>query len=97
MNLGFYPEAGYSVHGGGNDDVGTYIITGIYSPSTLRMSLKKHYQIGTGNPRENLGHQVKIQVEWNHNNRQFEGKYYVRTRLHKDENIFIIRYEGTTF
>ncbi|CAF5037350.1 unnamed protein product [Rotaria sp. Silwood1] len=97
MKLGFYPEAGYIVHGGGNDDVGTYIITGIYSPRTLRMSLKKHYQTGTGNPQENLGHKVKIQVEWNHYNQQFEGKYYVRTRLHKDENIFIIRYEGTAY
>jgi hypothetical protein len=93
LKLGFYPEAGYIVHGGGVDDVGTYIITGIYSPRTLRMGLEKHYQIGTGNSSENLGHIVTIQVEWNFQNQQFEGKYYLRTSRHRDENLFIIRFQ----
>ncbi|CAF4276996.1 unnamed protein product, partial [Rotaria sp. Silwood2] len=96
INLAFYPEANYVVHGGGTDDIGTYVITGIYSPRTLRMSLKKQYQSGTVDPREDLGHIVTIQVEWNHYNQQFEGKYYLRTRLHKDENQFVIRYEGAS-
>ncbi len=95
MKLAFYPEAGYIIHGGGRDDIGTYIITGVYSPRTLRMGLEKQYQIGTGNPSENLGHIVIIQVEWNFQNRQFEGKYYLRTKKHRDENMFIIRFEGS--
>jgi hypothetical protein len=93
LQLAFYPEAGYIVHGGGVDDIGTYIITGIYSPRTLRMGLEKRYQIGTGNPSENLGHIVTIQVEWNFPNKQFQGKYYLRTSKHRDENLFIIRFQ----
>ncbi|CAF3429115.1 unnamed protein product, partial [Rotaria sp. Silwood2] len=94
MKLEFYPTADYVVHGGGIDDVGAYVITGIYSPRTLRMSLEKQYQAGTGNPKLNLGHKVTIQVEWNQNNLQFEGKYYFQNKQYYDENKFIIRYEG---
>ncbi|CAM4839306.1 unnamed protein product [Rotaria magnacalcarata] len=94
MQLGFYPEGGYIVHGGGTDDIGTYVITGVYSPRTLRMGLEKRYQVGTGDLNENLGHTVIIHVQWNHENQQFEGKYYLRTRKHRDENKFIIRREG---
>ena len=94
MKLGFYPEGGYIVHGGGTDNIGTYVIIGVYSPRTLRMGLEKRYQIGTGDPKENLGHTVTIQVQWNHENQHFEGKYYLRTEKHRDENKFIIRREG---
>ncbi|CAF3797379.1 unnamed protein product, partial [Rotaria sordida] len=88
MTLGFYPEADNIVYGKGIDDLGTY------SPRTLRMDLIKHYQVGTENSQENLGHKVIIQVKWIHSNQQFEGKHYVRTRLRQNENRFIIRYEG---
>ncbi|CAF4064640.1 unnamed protein product [Rotaria sp. Silwood2] len=94
IGLGFYPEADHIVHGKGKDDIGIYVITGIYSRKTLRMSLKLHYQLGTGNPEENLGHTAIVQVKWNRSNEQFEGKYYVRNTLHHDENKFVIRYEG---
>jgi hypothetical protein len=93
MTLAFYPEAGYIVHGGGSDNIGSFVITGIYSPRTLRMGLEKHYQLGTGDPTENLGHTVTIQVKWNHENQQFQGKYYLQTRRHRDENEFIIRFQ----
>ncbi len=94
MTLTFYPDADYMVHGGGQDNVGTYIITGIYSPRTLRMGLEKHYQRGTGDPSENLGHIVTIQVQWYSESQQFEGKYYVQTSKHHDENKFIIRFQN---
>ncbi|CAF1205009.1 unnamed protein product [Rotaria sp. Silwood1] len=94
MILGFYPEAGYIVYGKGKDNVGTYVIKGIYSSKTLRMSLKKHYQLGTGNSEENLGHKATVQVKWDRINQQFEGKYYVRNKLHHYENKYVIRYEG---
>jgi len=97
MNLAFYPAAGYRVHGGGRDTFGSYVITGVYSPRTLRMGLEKHYQSGTGNPSESLGRMVTIQVEWNHENQQFEGKYYLRTATLTDENMFIIRFEGDKY
>ena len=94
LTLTFYPEADYIVHGGGQDNVGIYIITGIYSPRTLRMGLKKYYQRGTGDPSENLGHIVTIQVQWYSESQQFEGKYYVQTNRHRDENKFIIRFQN---
>lgn len=94
IKLGFYPSAGNIVHGGGKDDVGTYIIVGIYSPRTLRMSLEKRYQLGTGNPEKNLGHSETIQVKWKHSNQDFEGKWYRRTTLDHSENKFLIQYEG---
>ena len=94
MTLGFRPQDGYIVDGGGTDDIGTYVITGIYSLETLRMGLIKQYQVGTGNPTENLGHQVTIQVEWNSENEQFEGKYYLRTSRHRDSNKFVIRHDN---
>lgn len=65
INLGFHPQAGHIVHGAGIDNIGAYTITGVYSPRTLRMGLEKNYQRGAGNPSENLGHKVTIQVEWN--------------------------------
>jgi len=67
------------VTGSGSDDIGQYTIDGLYSIHTRRMGLTKTYQYGTGNPLENLGHSVIIQVEWNRNYNQFEGKWYVRT------------------
>lgn len=95
MRLDFYPEPVYTVHGTGIDDIGTYVITGNYSPKTLRMGLTKKYQEGTGGSNENLGHEVTIQVEWNLQNKQFEGTYYLRTSKHRDENFVVIRREPT--
>ena len=97
MKLAFYPLAGYIVHGGGTDDVGTYVIKGVYSPRTLRMGLEKYYQEGTGNPMENLGHTVTIQVEWNPTQEQFHGKYYVVTPRHRDENVFVIQFQNARY
>jgi hypothetical protein len=52
------------------------------------MRLEKHYQLGIGDPTENLGHIVTMQVKWNHENQQFQGKYYLQTRRH-----LIIRFQ----
>ncbi|CAF1354705.1 unnamed protein product, partial [Rotaria sordida] len=65
------------VKGSGTDDVGCFTIVGIYSTRTLRMGLKKIYRAGTGNPRENLGYTVTIQLKWNSNTNQFEGKWII--------------------
>jgi hypothetical protein len=35
INLAFYPEAGYHVHEGGTDTIGSYVVKGIYSPKPL--------------------------------------------------------------
>lgn len=79
--------------GSGVDVVGTFTIEGIYSTQTRRMALTKKYQLGTGNPLENLGHDVTIQLEWNRSTNQFEGKWYVRTRKFKGDGEFKMNFD----
>lgn len=62
---------------------------------TLRMSLTKRYQAGTGDSNENRGHEVTIQVEWNLETKQFEDIYYLQTSQHHDENSVVIKHEPT--
>jgi hypothetical protein len=81
-----------TVTGSGSDNIGTFSINGVYSVSTGRMGLTKIYQLGTGNPLENLGHSVTIQVEWNRYNNQFEGKWYVRTSKFAGSGEFKLQY-----
>lgn len=52
------------------------------------MGLTKTYRLGTGNPVENLGHDVTIQVEWNRYSQQFTGKWYVRTAKYHGSGEF---------
>ena len=80
------------VTGSGLDDVGMYFIDGIYSIQTRRIGLIKKYQLGTGNPLQNLGHDVTIQLQWNRNSNQFEGKWYVRTPKFKGQGDFKLYY-----
>jgi len=79
------------VTGSGTDDVGTFTIDGTYSVETHRMDLIKQYQIGTGNPLENFGHQVTIQLTWNAVNHQFEGTCYVQTSTYRGEDKFELK------
>ena len=97
IKLAFDPHAGYVVDGGGKDDIGSFVISGIYSPNTLRMGLTKKYQSGTGNPNENLGHEMTIQVEWNNELQEFRGQYYLETSQHADRNEFVIRHRIQTY
>jgi hypothetical protein len=79
------------VKGTGSDDVGTFTITGIYSTKTQRLGLNKRYRSGTGNPTENLGHNVTIQLYWNPSTNQFEGKWYVQTAKYSGEDRFELK------
>ncbi len=79
------------VTGSGSDDVGTFTVDGIYSIKTGRIGLTKTYQAGTGNPLENLGHEVTIQLTWNRQKNQFEGKWYVQTSKYHGENKFELK------
>lgn len=80
------------VTGSGSDDVGQFIIVGIYSTKTLRMGLKKTYKYGTGNPRENLGHTVAIQLKWNQERSCFLGKWFVQTSQYHGENMWELKF-----
>ena len=86
-----FDDQKFEVTGAGLDDVGMYTLHGFYSTQTRRMGLTKTYQLGTGNPTQNLGHTVLIQVEWSRTSNQFEGKWYVRTRKFKGSGEFKLR------
>lgn len=93
LSLLFHPQS-MTVTGSGFDDVGKYTIDGIYSIETSRIALIKTYEIGTGNPSENLGHQVTIQLTWNTKASQFEGKWYVNIRKYSNEGKFELKLYG---
>ena len=89
--LAFYPEAGFIVHGSGRDNTGIFVITGVYSPRTLRIGLEKRYQRESGNSRTNHDHIIKIQAEWINDTQSFEGKYYLKAGKHREELKYILR------
>ncbi len=91
FSLSFDPQS-MKVTGSGSDNIGTFTIDGVYSVTTHRIGLTKIYQAGTGNPSENLGHQVIIQLTWNAQNHQFEGKWYVQTSKYRGEDKFELKF-----
>ncbi|CAF3251133.1 unnamed protein product [Rotaria sp. Silwood2] len=92
LSLSFDSET-LKVTGNGLDDIGDYEVEGIYSATTHRMGLTKKYRKGTGDPSQNLGHSVTIQVTWNTNQRHFEGKWFVKTNKYSGENKFQLKFE----
>ncbi|CAF3818605.1 unnamed protein product [Adineta steineri] len=78
----FFDMHQMKITGSGSDDVGLYSIDGIYSTQTRRIGLTKTYLSGSGNISQNLGHNVIIQLEWNRDNNQFEGKWLSSTDEH---------------
>ena len=79
--------------GNGLDDVGTYAIEGMYSTKTNWIGLTKTYEKGTGDPTQNLRHNVTIQVTWSLSQHQFEGKWFVQTSKYSGENRFELKLE----
>jgi hypothetical protein len=69
-----------------------FIIDGTYSIRSSRMALTKIYQLGIGNRSENVEHQIIIQLVWNVDTRQFEGKRYVQTKNFREENRFELKF-----
>lgn len=92
LSLSFDSES-CTVTGNGSDDVGTYTIDGLFSIKTNRIGLTKTYQRGTGNPAQNFGHHVTIQMSWNDGQRRFEGKWSVQTSKYSGENKFELELE----
>ncbi|CAF0876203.1 unnamed protein product [Adineta ricciae] len=90
INLSF-DNMRFEVTGSGFDDIGMYTLHGFYSTQTRRIGITKTYQLGTGDPRQNLGHNVIIQLEWNRFANQFEGKWYVRTRKYRGSGLYKLR------
>ncbi|CAF5008317.1 unnamed protein product, partial [Rotaria magnacalcarata] len=85
----------YQVSGGGADEIGTYTIDGIFCIRTLRMGLTKIYQARTGDPTENLGHTVTIQLIWDSKHNRFKGKWYTQTNKYRGEDKFELYIEAS--
>ena len=72
-----------TVQGNGTDNVGNYTIDGIYSNRTKRIALNKTYIRGTGNAEQNLGHTVKVLLEFDIKRNEFQGDYHVKTKKYE--------------
>ena len=81
------------ITGEGNDDVGRFAVDGTFSTEGHRMGFTKSYQLGTGNPAENSGHTVTVQLTWNPSTLQFEGKWYVQTAKYRGEDDFRLKFK----
>ncbi|CAF5053614.1 unnamed protein product [Rotaria sp. Silwood1] len=75
----------------GTDDVGSFDVTGSYSTDGNCMTLQKKYKRGTDDPRENLGHEVKIDLKWNDQTQQFDGQWIVRTANYSGQDKFELK------
>jgi hypothetical protein len=93
FTLSFDPQSS-KVTGSGSDNIGVFTIDGCYSNRTSRIGLTKSYQLGTGNRSQNFGHQVLIQLVWNSETRQFEGKWYVQTKKYRAEDKFELKFSN---
>ncbi len=81
------------VDGQGIDDIGAFTIDGTYCLETHQIALTKTYKQGTGNSMENFGHKVTIQLTWNLDHNQFEGKWFVQTSSYRGEDKFELKFE----
>eukprot|EP01083_Nonionella_stella_P220243 788208_1 len=77
-----------TVSGGGWEEVGKYKIVGEYNPLNGRIAMAQIFQIGTGNPRENLGHTVYIRLQWYPPRNAFTGKWYCKTHKYQGSGYF---------
>lgn len=91
LSLSFYSHL-CEVAGSGSDDLGTFTIAGTYSTKTGRMGLTKVSRSDAGNRTEQLEDQVIIQLVWNSQSRQFEGKRYVRNKTYHEENRMELKF-----
>lgn len=76
----------FEVTGSGSDELGTFTVTGPYSNKTARMGLMQVYRTN------HLERQIILQVIWNPQTRQFEGKRYVRCKTHREETQFELKF-----
>ena len=89
--LEFIPSA-MTLSGYGTDSIGDYTVDGYYSAHYWHVTMNKKYTPNTGNPLENLGHVVKIELDWKENEQQFKGKYYVKTPKYVGEDQFSLQF-----
>lgn len=85
-----------TIIGLGSDDIGKFLIEGIYSIQTNRIAFIKSYQLGTGNRLTNHGQQMIVQLKWMSKRQQFEGKWYVHSTRYHEEGKFELKRQETS-
>lgn len=80
----------FEVTGSGTDEFGIFIITGTYSTTTCRMGLMKIYRTN------HFERRIIIQVIWNSQTRQFEGKQYLQCKTHREENRLELKFNRSS-
>lgn len=60
-----------------SDDVGSYSVTGRWNKQKNSVALQKHYIQGTGDDSQNLGHVVRTRLQYDHQTKEFVGKWMV--------------------
>lgn len=94
MSLNFDPVA-TTVRGYGSDDVGQFSIDGQCSNQSTNISLIKRYKSGTGNPSENFGHQVTMNLTWNQKTGQFEGQWSVDVSRYRGNGKMELKFQDS--
>ncbi|CAF0917710.1 unnamed protein product [Adineta steineri] len=77
----------------GMDDVGKFTFAGTYSNETRQIDVKKEYSEYLDNRSENLDYPTTIQLMWNPQTDQFEGKWSVQTDEYNGEDLFDLKFK----
>ena len=85
------PQTDHTLYGKGTDDQGTFIVTGVYSPRTLRMAFDKQYQTIFHDNVSQGDTKSTVQVQWNPATLNFQGKYYFKAAQRSDEGKYVIQ------
>merc|ERR1712238_131271 len=84
-----------SITGEGADTVGSYTMSGHTCGD--KVSITKQYVPNTGDPIENLGHQVHLRLRLRKDGSALIGKYYIKTHKWEGSGIYKIwLHEATT-
>ncbi|CAF1385156.1 unnamed protein product [Adineta ricciae] len=82
------------VNGNGIDDIGEFIISGVYSINTNRIAFIKTYREEIGNSTGNFEHNnITVQVAWNSVQYQFEGKWFRKTRYYSKNGRIELKFK----
>lgn len=90
-----FSEEGGRVEGEGTDDVGRYVVSGLYNPATRKVAFRKEYLWGSSTVggevdwRENKGHAVEYRGEaLGGPGEGFAGTWWIRTASYTGRGIF---------
>lgn len=94
LHLSFDPRL-FRIVGHGTDVIGDYTVVGRYSIETNEIELKKTYRKHIGDPANNFGHTVTIEITWDSEQRKFIGRWYVATEIYSGEGAYELYFDNS--